>query len=109
MKTALQKNIHADMLVQASGKGQEAYIGTVASLRHRLYIRLSKQGMLDGKRRYVPLLWVRSVKGNIVHLGKTAATVRHGWLNKAEVKTAMKAASSAEKKGADRQVSGDSD
>lgn len=65
--------------------------------------------MLDGKRQYVPLLWVRSVEGNIVHLGKTAATVRHGWLDKAEVKTAMKAASSARKNGANRQLSGDPD
>ena len=102
MKNALQKSFYTDMLVQASDQGQEGYIGRVVGLKHHRYLRLSKQDMLDGKRRYVPLLWVKSVKGNIVHLDKTATTVRKGWLDNAEVKTATKAASDAEKHDADQ-------
>ena len=90
-KLNVQKGIHTDMLVQASEKGQGAYIGRVVGLKHHRYIKLSKQGMLDGQRRYVPLEWVRSVKGNIVHLGQTAAAVRGSWLDKAEVKADLKA------------------
>ncbi len=90
-----QKHIRADMLVQASEQGQEAYIGRVAGLKHHRYIKLSKQGMLDGKRRYVPLEWVRSVRGNIVHLGQTTTAVRQGWLSGPELRADVKAVAKA--------------
>jgi hypothetical protein len=96
----LQKGIHNDMLVQASEKGQEAYIGRVVGLKYHRYIKLSKQGMLDGKRRYVPLEWVHSIKGNIVRLGQTASSVRHGWLSKAELKADLKAGARAASRSA---------
>lgn len=89
-KLNFQKRVHADMLVQASEKGQAAYIGRVVGLKHR-YIKLSKQDMLDGRRRYVPLEWVHSVKGNIVRLSQSTVSVREGWLNKAELKANHKA------------------
>ena len=64
-------------------------------MKHHRYIKLSKQGMLDGKRRYVPLEWVRSVRGNIVHLGQTTTAVRQGWLSGPEFRADVKAAAKA--------------
>ena len=94
-KLNFQKRVHADMLVQASEKGQAAYIGRVVGLKHHRYIKLSKQEMLDGRRRYVPLEWVHSVKGNIVRLSQSTVSVREGWLNKAELKADHKAKAKA--------------
>ena len=99
----VQKKIGADMLVQSSEKGQEAYIGRVVGLKHHRFVKLSKQDMLDGKRRYIPLAWVKSVRGKIVHLDRAAAAVRGSWLDKAEVKAdrkaQVKAASTTRKPG----------
>jgi hypothetical protein len=96
-RLGMKNKIRTDMLVQASGKGQEAYIGRVAGLKHHLYIKLSKQDMLDGKRRYIPLAWVKAGKGNVVRLGQTTTAVRHGWLSKAELKAELKAAGRTKK------------
>jgi hypothetical protein len=51
------------MLGQSSEKGQEARVGRVAGLKRHRYSKLSKQGRLDGQRRYLPLAWVKSVLG----------------------------------------------
>jgi hypothetical protein len=91
-----QKGIHPDMRMQASEKGQVASIGRVVGLKHQRFIRLRKQGVLDGKRRSIPLGWGgsvdgHSVDGNLVRLGRTARSVRHGWLGRAGLQVGLRA------------------
>jgi hypothetical protein len=86
----IEKNIHERMLVHASGKRVGAFIGTVAGLKKRGYIKLHKRDMPDGKRRYIPLEWVASITGEVVQLSLDAATVRREWLDKAMLKLLLK-------------------
>jgi hypothetical protein len=86
----IEKNIHADMVVHASGKGVDAFIGTVAGLKKHGYIKLRKRDMPDGKRRYIPLEWVTSITGEVVQLSLNASTVRREWLDKAMLKLLVK-------------------
>lgn len=86
----IEKDIHANMVVHASGKGLGAFIGTVAGLKKRGYIKLHKRDMPDGKRRYIPLEWVASITGEVVQLSLDASTVQREWLDKAMLKLLLK-------------------
>jgi bacterioferritin (cytochrome b1) len=82
----MAKGIHKDMLIHASGDGTRIHIGTVVGIKKDNFIKLSKRDMPDGKRRYIPLEWVKKIDGNTVSLNKSAETVRHEWLTKNDFK-----------------------
>ena len=82
----MAKSIHKDMLIHASGDGTRIHIGTVLGIKKDNFIKLRKRDMPDGKRRYIPLEWVKSVDGDTVRLNKNAETVRHEWLTKSDFK-----------------------
>jgi hypothetical protein len=72
----MAKGIHKDMLIHASGDGSRIHIGTVVGVKKDHFIKLSKRDMPDGKRRYIPLEWVKKIDENTVSLNKSAETVR---------------------------------
>jgi hypothetical protein len=82
----MAKGIHKDMLIHASGDGSRIHIGTVVGVKKDNFIKLRKRDMPDGKRRYIPLEWVKKVDGNTVSLNKSAEIVRHEWLTKSDFK-----------------------
>jgi bacterioferritin (cytochrome b1) len=82
----MAKSIHKDMLIHASGDGSRIHIGTVVGVKKDHFIKLRKRDMPDGKRRYIPLEWVKSIDGDTVRLSKNAETVRHEWLTKNDLK-----------------------
>jgi bacterioferritin (cytochrome b1) len=82
----MAKSIHKDMLIHASGDGTKIHIGTVVSIKKNNFIKLRKRDMPDGKRRYIPLEWVKKIDGNTVSLNKSAEMVRHEWLTKSDFK-----------------------
>jgi hypothetical protein len=82
----IAKGIHKDMLIHASGDGTKIHIGTVVGIKKDNFIKLRKRDMPDGKRRYIPLEWVKSINGNTVSLNKSAESVRHEWLTKSDFK-----------------------
>jgi hypothetical protein len=82
----IAKSIHKDMLIHASGDGTRIHIGTVLGIKKDNFIKLRKRDMPDGKRRYIPLEWVKSIDGDTVRLNKNAETVRHEWLTKSDFK-----------------------
>jgi hypothetical protein len=82
----IAKNIHKDRLIHASGDGSKIHIATVFGIKKDNFIKLRKRDMPDGKRRYIPLEWVKEVDGNTVRLNKNAETVRQKWLSKADFK-----------------------
>ncbi len=82
----MAKSIHKDMLIHASGDGTRIHIGTVVGVKKDNFIKLRKRDMPDGKRRYIPLEWVKKVDGDTVSLNKNADTVRQEWLTKSDFK-----------------------
>jgi bacterioferritin (cytochrome b1) len=82
----MAKSIHKDMLIHASGDGTKIHIGTVVGIKKDNFIKLRKRDMPDGKRRYIPLEWVKKIDGNTVNLNKSAEMVRHEWLTKSDFK-----------------------
>ena len=74
------------MRIHAQGEGLETHIGTVVGVKKKRYIKVSKFDTLDGKCRYIPLKWVKTVKGNIIELLETPSSIRRKWLKKSEVK-----------------------
>ncbi len=82
----IAKGIHKDMLIHASGDGTKIHIGMVVGIKKDHFIKLRKRDMPDGKRRYIPLEWVKSINGNTVSLNKSAEIVRHEWLTKSDFK-----------------------
>ena len=82
----IAKDIHKDMLIHASGDGSRIHIGTVVGVKKDNFIKLRKRDMPDGKRRYIPLEWVKSIDGNTVRLSKNAETVHQQWLSKNDFK-----------------------
>jgi hypothetical protein len=82
----IAKNIHKNMLIHASGDGAKIHVGTVLGIKKDQFIKLRKRDVPDGKRRYIPLEWVKSVEGDTVRLNKNAETVRQEWLTKSEIK-----------------------
>ena len=86
MMKKVEKSIHKDMLIHASGDGTKIHIGTVVGIKKDHFIKLRKRDTPDGKRRYIPLEWVKSVDGNTVRLSKNAETVHRQWLTKSDFK-----------------------
>ncbi len=82
----IAKSIHDDMLVHASGNGNDCLIGKVVGIKKHKYIKLGKRASADGERRYIPLEWVASVTAEVVYLNKDARAVRIEWLDKAAIK-----------------------
>ena len=76
------KKIQQDMTVHAVGRGANARIGTVKSVKRGQFIKLHKRDAPGTTRRYIPLEWVESVKGETVQLSQDANTVRLQWLDK---------------------------
>jgi hypothetical protein len=82
----MAKSIHKDMPIHASGDGTKTHVGTVVGIKKDNFIKLRKREMPDGKCRYIPLEWVKSVDGNTVRPSQNVETVHQRWLTKSDFK-----------------------